>query len=242
MGLRQLASAAALATAMMAGSGEAAVVLDQSTFTTTGNGSGEVLSEELHRSNYSYALVQSELETVTAGVSGQLDELDLKISRGGGAGTFQVVVFNGGLVPGQAAYDYGNAVYTANLTATTGDPKLFKINLASASFDVTAGQVFSFSIRPEGDPSIYDEVDYQSTATPYAGGQNYISGNSGIQYNYYSYRGTAQFQTYVDTGSSASAAPEPAIWALMIVGLGAVGGTMRGRQRNGVTNKSASAS
>ena len=241
MSLRQLAGAAALATAMMAGSGEAAVVLDQSTFTANGNGSGEVLSEEIHTSSYNYSLVQSELETVTAGVTGQLDELDLKINQSAGPGAFQVVVFNGGQVPGQAAYDYGPAVYTADLTAAPGAPQLFEINLASANFDVAAGQVFSFSIRPDGDPSVYDDVDYQSTATPYAGGRNYISGNSGLPYTYYSYRGTAQFQTYVDTGPHAAAAPEPASWALMIIGLGAVGGTMRRRRRIDAVNVAVSA-
>jgi hypothetical protein len=222
---RQLSGAAVLAAALLAGRGEAAVVLDQSTFTANDNGGGDILS---YPSPY---YVQTNLQTVTAGVTGILDELDLKIGLTDFPGTFQVILFDSGWVSGQAAGDYGSGVYTANLQATSGAAKIFKIDVSSADFHVDKGQVFSFSIRPVYYDSIINEIYYLSTPQPYAGGFNYIAPNTGLPYNFYPGRAEAQFQTYVDNGlPNAAPTPEPASWALMIGGFGMIGSTLRRRR------------
>jgi hypothetical protein len=225
MNWQRLRGAAVLASVLMAGRGEAAVVLDQSTFTANDNGGGDILS---YPSPY---YVQTNLQTVTAGVTGILDELDLKIGLTDFPGTFQVILFDSGWVPGKAAGDYGYGVYTANLQATSGAAKIFKIDVSSADFHVDQGQVFSFSIRPVYYDSMINFIYYLSTPQPYAGGFNYISPNIGLPYNFYPERAEAQFQTYVDNGlPNAAPTPEPASWALMILGAGAVGGAMRRRR------------
>jgi hypothetical protein len=222
---RHLSSAAVLAAAFLAGRGEAAVVLDQSTFTDTDNGGGYILS---YPSPY---YVQTNLQTVTAGVTGVLDELDLKIGLTDFPGTFQVILFDSGWVSGQAAGDYGYGVYTADLQANPGAAEVFKIDVSSADFHVDKGQVYSFSIRPVYYDSIINAIYYLSTPLAYTGGFNYIAPNIGLPYNFYPERAEAQFQTYVDNGlPSVAPTPEPASWALMILGVGAIGGAARRRR------------
>ncbi|HMI18034.1 MAG TPA: PEPxxWA-CTERM sorting domain-containing protein [Sphingomonas sp.] len=182
-------------------------------------------------------LNQSVFTTVVAGTSGLLSELDLWLAPDStsDAGQLELLVFAGGRQDGVPAGDYTGAVYTqifdvANLPPT---PDLAtKFNLSSAGFVVTAGETFSFQLRAvgEGLPLAAALANDDQTFS-YA--STYIAGAIGFGYDDDRLNLPIQFRDYITPPGSghgndqSGPAPEPATWAMMLGGFGAVGAAMR---------------
>jgi hypothetical protein len=227
---------ASLVLAVCVGSAaHATVVLDQSTFTNDPTLASGVLTGMFVEN---YPTDQSQLETITAGVSGKLTELDLKIQQYAGAGAVELLIFEGGFVDGQSADDYQDPVFTGIIQQSTlpvasssETNSVTRFDVSAADIELTQGEVFSFSVRSAEPYGVSNVVELTSTLEAYGGGKTYISGNIGIPYrDYTGYGGSqaVQFQTWVDNGL---AAPEPATWTTMLVGLALVGARARRRFR-----------
>lgn len=222
--------------ALAAATAHANDVVDQSTFGPVGsNDSGIVSLTYISIPSGDIPIYQSTFQTVTAGVSGLLSGIDLKLAYVAGSHTLNFALFDSGLQDGTASYSYQNMVYATAVQVEGSDMAVYHIDLSGADFAVSAGDVFGFSLRPD---DMFSWVDYASSPTAYAGGSNYIAPNSGLPYSYYSYRAETQFQTYVSVPESNSApssspgtVPEPANWAMMLAGFAIVGGSMRFRRR-----------
>jgi hypothetical protein len=157
-------------------------------------------------------------QTVTAGLSGTLTQIDLEMI--GGAEASEVTV---------DIYATKNGVPIDQLLGTATLLKIAKnIGSYSTSIALTAGEVFAIT------PVTYDiGPDWLSTDdSSYAGGTGFAFDSSQPNFTATNLGADFGFRTYVDP-SIAAAVPEPAGWALMIGGFGAIGTAMRRRRRVG---------
>jgi hypothetical protein len=216
---RHLIAGIAAGIAVWGGQASAAVTLDQSNVPEAGlitsGGGGDSLD------GVGYA------QTFTVGQAGDLAHVDIGLFRFGP--TAGDVVFN--LTDASNAVLFTQTISSSNVasfqpfTATWGD--LYRVDMSSASIDVTTGEVLKWQVTAAssgaGDVEILQYVD--GVDFTYAGGQAFdIFGTANIPA-----RGDFAFRSYVDAGG-ASAAPEPAAWALMLLGFGGLGAALRARR------------
>jgi len=152
-------------------------------------------------------------QQVTAGVTGQLTGITLY-----GSGTDLTVR----VAPG-GTFNSGPYAFTGSAHLTTGGTF---IDLSSANIQLTAGQAFVIDTLNGSNGNI------SLAAAPYAGGHLYLT--LGAPSDLTACCGTTAlaFQTFMDTsGGGGAAVPEPAAWALMIVGFGGAGATLRRKTR-----------
>jgi len=97
---------------------------------------------------------------------------------------------------------------------------VFDVSLA-----IVAGQVLA--LDPYAAAGQFTTAWAGTTADRYAGGSFFLSQDGGASYGRFA--NDLGFQTLVRT-ADAAAVPEPATWATMILGLGAVGAAARGRR------------
>jgi PEP-CTERM motif len=213
----------------------AAIVVDQDAFVPPSN--GRIVTTI---GNAAPNLVNAIAgQTVTAGIAGRLDSIELQGSLATPGGIiFGFTLFDGNLSAGGRVVGSLNVV-TVRPPVGGAPPILF--NLAGFGYNVTPGQLFSFSISivegstlpnarliigsfsggvPPAPPPILNFNDY-------AGGTRFVSNNDSpfiAQLN-----GDLGFRTFVDT--AIAGVPEPESWAMMIIGFGLIGACARQRRK-----------
>ena len=175
-------------------------------------------------------------QTVTAGVAGRLDTIELQGLFAPLPGTiFGFTLYNGDLSAGGRVIGFING-----LTPSVGGAPSTLLSVAGFGYNVLPGQVFSFSIgiisgSPDASARLF--IGNFAGATPpapppifnfnnYARGTRFLSSNGSpfiAQLN-----GDLGFRTFVDT--AITGVPEPESWAMMIIGFGLIGATMRRRK------------
>lgn len=163
-------------------------------------------------------------QTFTAPITGKLTSFTLWLNGGVGALRGGVGTWNGGASHSFGAGSPTNLYLSGDTPSLSGGPYTFSPNV-----NVTAGQNYVAYLTAFG-------VSGANSATSMplgtaATGLNYFvwnntsnpSGNS--SWNYFFNVGNAQFS------ATFAAVPEPTTWALMILGFGAVGSSMRRKVR-----------
>jgi hypothetical protein len=146
-------------------------------------------------------------QTVTAGSAGRLGGITLY-----GAGTNLTVRVNAGDGFYSGAYAFSQVVQLV-----TGGTF---IDTSSADIQLAAGQRFVIDLINGSGGNI------SAAATPYAGGPFFLNFGAPTDYTACCNTGLA-FQTFMEAGT---AVPEPASWALMLLGFGGAGALLRRRR------------
>ena len=137
-----------------------------------------------------------------------------------------------GLFPALAGLAFATGPVTqASLYPGLTGPASFGDGLVTFA-TTSSGDVFSFSIKSDGNfflPSNYVSGTPLSATATYAG-QTFAS--LGITPGIYTYS-TDRDSIILDIGDAPASVPEPATWAMMLVGFAGVGGAMR-RKRTAV--------
>jgi hypothetical protein len=214
LGALALASGAALPAA-------ATVSLDQATVAETGTATPSGFFVFLFNGERAYE------QTFTVGKAGVLDHIAIALVNSpelDGNGDITAELFN---TPFDFTTGAPSPLASAVIPFASLPETLFPdlaglavFNVSAAHLHVNVGDTFTFSVRG-GDGAV------ALTGSPYAGG-----GVTGSQFwagheVYAAGDGTLGFRTYV------ASVPEPAAWALMLVGFAGLGGAMR-RRRAGV--------
>jgi hypothetical protein len=216
--LRKALFVAAVSAALfICGQSQAAVVLDQYSVPQSGVVASQgAVGSSIEGAPLGYPFGQN----FTVGLTGTLSEIDLGVFHGffSPADGFYFSLLNGGgsvlLSQHVAAAD----VPVLSLGASTWD-QIPTIDLSGLHLQVTAGDHLSFEIisETEADPNDFMLYAVDNTPLSYAGGSSFLVVGGGKLPT----TATYAFRTYVDP------VPEPAAWALMLIGFGATGAMLR---------------
>ncbi len=155
-------------------------------------------------------------QQVTAGVTGQLTGITLF-----GSGTdLTVRVANGG------AFYAGPYAFTGAAHLSPGGTF---IDLTSANIQVTAGQAFVIDTLNGSGGNI------STAASPYAGGHLFLNLGAPSDLTACCGVNAMAFRSFVEAPGGGGAVPEPASWALMILGFGGAGVAFRRKACDVVT-------
>ncbi len=150
-------------------------------------------------------------QSFTAGLSG-IDFATFSIATGAPS-TFRVDV--------RAGAGLSGAILGSSSLVTLDNWNFSAIEFSFADLiSLTVGSQYTLNVVRVGGGTFFIR---QSTANPYAGGNLFASIGSGTPF--------ANFDLVFAEGVHVAAVPEPAAWAMMVVGLSIVGGAMRRRQR-----------
>jgi hypothetical protein len=188
--------AALLSLTFSATSGNATVILDQS---SPGGSAGFATSFD---SDTTFRRAQ----TFTVGVTGTLVEVDVASFSSSAVGFLNLLSTSGG-VP-------STVLQTTSIQSLVSDNGFLDF---SVSLGVTAGEVLAFEYV---DHSSGAELD-GTLPGQYSGGQDYFLNTSANVNSFTSSGADEGFRTFVDDG--VSAVPEPSTWAMMILGFAGVG-------------------
>ncbi len=181
-------------------------------------------------------------QSVTAGVTGTLNAIELQgpfwnSGQFGFANAFRFSLFSGDLAAGGTFVEAIDVPVGAVLgQAALNSAATFYVDISPLAYAVNAGDVFSFSVAllergAFGLVTIGNVAGTQAAPVfqynQYAGGRGYFSNNGAA---YAVLPGDVGFRTYVDQAVVA-AVPEPASWAMMLVGFGAMGVVVRRAKR-----------
>ena len=226
----------ALTIAAFTAPAQAAVVLDQDNLITIVQ-PGFQLVQGVGRANN-----RRQAQNVVAGVRGTLDHIDLQIGKIGnvGANNLVIEILRGGASslpagPGPSPFVIaGSSLFAFN---NLDQNHFLTLDVSSLNFHVNVGEqflIYAYAQTPSPTARFGllfgEDVGVDSDGNTiigsfrnYAPGANYITDNTGNlpwQQTVYD-RG---FRTYVN-----AAVPEPANWALMILGFGLAGAALRRR-------------
>lgn len=222
-----------IAAAMLAAFAQPALAetLDQSSFFDAGGYPVQLSSIAFSPGG---GFVRMQAHSVTAGMTGLLTRLDLLVAEGNGTGTLTVSLGHGLVVDSGYANAVSLVVDRSQIASYTdiNQGGFTSVDVSALGFMVTAGQQFTIHLAASPDAianrfgwGFGNDIDGNGTVgafADYALGENRISEDSGATWGVTAYdRG---FRTYVE------GVPEPATWAMLIIGFGAVGMASR-RQR-----------
>lgn len=249
-GFKSVAAAAVLCATV--GAANAAVVVDQSNIAVAPSG-GSIIYQlfgspiNLNPIGTVPNLIEAQgVQYVTAGISGVLAAVDLQLSRFAPQnvnGALEVVIANNVTFDSNGIFQSGNLLGTAfaNISSLpAGQGGIVNFDLSGQNISFNAGDQFVIAVRnPGGFQGVFGWAAGTSTDAP--GVPFNVANFTGINYaGGDALRGTAPlnsgnlvFRSHVDLGfrTYVNSVPEPATWAMMIIGFGLVGGSMRRRAR-----------
>lgn len=230
-----------LAMCFSAGQARAAVIIDQVSLAPTMYGNARVVSLAGVIPSGTYAGYRvSTVQTITAGQNGRLDHVDFSVLHFFGYGNLVMSLIDGDYAAG-ARTIIGQSVLSFQSLPYSAAPNILNQTFQTTGFNhqVTNGQKFSLLLDTTQDTTGfvafgvgYADID-PSTMLPTNSYLPNYSGGKAISPSNISNPPTPLFDsdinfiTYVDT---AAGVPEPATWALLIVGFGIVGGALRIRR------------
>ena len=248
--MRALITALALGLASISGatSAQALVVIDQTSIPAYVPNTVFIGASVGRQNILDYQITTEAVQTITAGLTGRLDHIDFSIMGSVGQGNILVSLIDGDYasgartVVGQSTFSFRNPLPYFPVTTPMVPNQTFTTN--NLNYFVTPGQKFSvlFDSTPETVGYMAIGVGYQERlfdpSNPFAYLSNYAGGTKILlsggnvlppQLPPYDHSDLI-FQTFVDT--AAGAVPEPATWAMMILGFGMIGGVARRRNRS----------
>lgn len=227
-----------------------AAVIDQSNIANVPNGGSLIVDGvgthiQVPNSNPAVFVDVTRAQSLTVGISGKLDAVDLQLTnffqqQTPSHGVFFLaknVTFNpdGSVATGTQIGSFDVSVAALAPLPLGG---LVHFDASSLNLHFNAGEQLWLVLTGDANPSLFGWAFGTSPTFPassqdllsYAGGQGYVGVQPSGSPDPLQYRDSGHdygFRTWVDAG----AVPEPASWALMIAGFGLVGGAMRVRQR-----------
>lgn len=223
----------------------AAVIIDQSALVPTPPALGRVVLTMGNRApapgSTAPALINARVgQSVTAGVNGILSGIEVQgpfwSGPAGSDNFFRMSLFSGDL--GGANTLVGSMdvpVFAVLNSGSLNSAATFFVDVSSLGFAVRPGSMFSFTAELLGPPTLFALVTIGNVSgsprapvfefNNYAGGSAYFSNNGSA---YAAIPRDVGFRTFVDE-VSVPAVPEPATWAMMLLGFGAVGYSVRSK-------------
>jgi hypothetical protein len=180
------------------------------------------------------------VQTITAGVRGTLDRVELQIGQNVGQGLFGIGLFDGEWSPTSSAFPLSFAQVPTQFLPSTlealNQTRLFTFFVGD--YHVAPGQIFSlvfgqFPTAPGtsatsliiGSGSRFVPGQTPTFNINQYGGGGLTTYSNGVALTGGFPNASVGFRTYVDTAG----VPEPATWAMLILGFGMIGGAMRRR-------------
>lgn len=210
--MKKLLTAACLACAAMPAN--AALTLDQSSIPDSfvpGRLSTDIGTQDFIRWS----------QVVTAGKSGLLGRIDIATNSTTAPtfGTFNILTVEGGIPTSTVL---GTASYSS-----------FADGIASFTSSILVNEGQQFALHPTGNTRWLGQ---RENVEDYIGGSASVSYSSNPEWQLYTGGIDQRFRTFVSelTPTATAAVPEPATWALMLTGFGAVGAAMRRRRKSAV--------
>jgi len=215
----------------------AGTVVDQSSLQAT-------TGDRAYFGQYGTHVKDTAFQTFTAGMDGTLAQIALRLwGRSQAVGTMEVRFYEHGLLGGNSPADYPEAaaVRTLSFAALGKEPTLdvTYFDFSDAGIRLESGGVYSFLVvnsSPYLAPvhgTLFEGGLIGAGVNTYAGGDLYKAPNWGLGYQPAPRRLDLDFVTRI-FADEVAAVPEPTSWAMLIVGLGAVGVTLRRRPHAGV--------
>lgn len=241
----RMALVIALAAAASALPAQAAIIVDQESLAASTPETPVVVSSRVGLVPASSAAgapldTRIAVQTITAGTRGTLDRVELQIGQNTGQGLFGIGLFDGEWTPTSSAFPQSFVQVPTQFLPSTlealNQTRLFTFFVGD--YRVAPGQIFSlvfaqFPTAPGTSATslvVGSGSRFVAGQTPtfnlnqYAGGRLTTYSN-GVAIGGGSSGPSVGFRTYVDTAG----VPEPATWAMLIVGFGLIGGAMRRR-------------
>jgi hypothetical protein len=232
--------AAVLSTIFFASAGQAAQILDQSNIAqpapVIGQPHGESILNDVRVSPSNSLIDTAALQFVTAGVSGQLTQVDLQLGSLGA--NFGPIGFGKLVVGKELTFNPDGTIADGTLLGELGFVvapgtslnNFMSIDTSSLDITLDSGEQFVIAVLP--DQGDFTAFFWAFSGDAYAGG----NGFSGIRPgepdgdDYIWLTASPQYVTK-DYGFRTwmSAVPEPESWAMMIVGFGMAGAALRRR-------------
>lgn len=233
----------------------AAVVVDQSNIAVAPSGGSiiyQIFGSPINTNPIGTVqnLIQATgIQFVTAGITGLLSAVDLQMTRFNTQnlnGAFEVVIANNVTFDANGQTQSGNILGTAfgNVSTLSATGGIVNFDLSALGISFNTGDQFVIGLRnPAPFSGVFGWAAGTSTDVPgvpfnvanftpinYAGGNAYRGINPYLG-------GNPTYVPHVDLGfrTYVNSVPEPATWAMMIVGFGLVGGAMRRRHSVRVT-------
>ena len=231
----------------IAGSGaaQAEIVVDQQNLAVVREGKRFGISTLVYQPSFVLSRL-GQIQSITAGRSGLLSSVDLQLYRFNDANP--ALPFSVGLVDGEpgdrgvitplGTFSFTRSDLPTETTAQAG--AVFNVDFSSLAYRVTEGQKFSILVSM---PPLTTPTSSTISGPTWAFGLQPLDPNDGSALEFLNYTGGFNtviesdgsrqvtgadrgFRTYVDVG----VVPEPASWATMLLGFGAVGYAVRRRR------------
>lgn len=229
---KQLCAALAGAGLMAALPAAAAVVMDVNNYKGFFPSSGFEASSYYQGGPFPY-LHTNLYQTWTVGVAGQLVGIDIYGQYQGADGNFRLEVFRGGNPTAAGAFSSANLLGVVNRAFTTPKPPGFAYAM---SFDFTSADIFAeagekLTFRMSVDPCATTTCVRRFTTYPNgSGGQTTNGYAGGGLFTKQGFGAITALNTDANFRTFMAPVPEPATWAILIVGFGVAGAGLR-RQR-----------
>lgn len=235
-----VATAAVCALSLVgAGGARAAIVVDQSNLVDTSVGA--LGGSGIRAPSTSFPFGTRQVQTVTAGLDGDLARLDLQVFKFGKLGTLRASLYDGDYARAKGMFSPPGSpggfgvLITTTLTSLADLPtlaeaqagRLLSFDTTGLHFHVHSGQVFSLLLELAPGPGT---VAWANSSSDPSDPSVFVGLNYSRGYNSATFFDANFVQSGLDRGFRTwVAVPEPATWALMMLGFGLSGGALRRR-------------